>query len=189
MVCAHFCKSLAPYLHYLLPSVGFLRRLAAAQPDLTHSVSELIADFLRGSGAPCPEEFNSLQDGFSLLVDFTKLDDPAFRSRIFLWAATGCPTIDPTTSERITVGVCLISANIANCDCLLRLLLLMTMIPFMQMHETGMSCWLQVRYVSEPVSRLFAFLLRILLNSLHHPLPPRLTTPRILYLHSITGFS
>src|SRR6266540_353209 len=105
MVCAHFCKSLAPYLHYLLPSVGFLRRLAAAQSDLTHSVSELIADFLCGSGAPCPEEFNSLQDGFSLLVDFTKLDDPAFRSRIFLWAATGCPTIDPTTSERITVGV------------------------------------------------------------------------------------
>ena len=58
----------------------------------------------QGSGAPCPALFESLKEGFSSLIDFGKVDDPSFRPRIFLWAATGCPTIDPTSSELITVS-------------------------------------------------------------------------------------
>lgn len=61
-------------------------------------------NFLQGSGAPCPALFESLKEGFSSLIDFDKVDDPSFRPRVFLWAATGCPTIDPTSSDVISVS-------------------------------------------------------------------------------------
>jgi len=107
-------ESLAPHLHYTQPPPGFIRQLATAYPDLGHSVSNLIANFLQGTGAPCPESFSPLRDGFSSLIDFDKLDDQSFRSRIFLWAATGCPTIDPTSSNLITV--CFFVWNCQHCS-------------------------------------------------------------------------
>jgi hypothetical protein len=96
-------ESLASQLHCSQPPLSFTRELAAALPGVTHSIPDLIASFLQGSGAPCPALFKSLKEGFSSLIDFDKLDDPSFRPRIFLWAATGCPTIDPTSSDLITV--------------------------------------------------------------------------------------
>jgi hypothetical protein len=97
-------ESLASQLLCSQPPPSFTRELvAAALPGVTHSIPDLIASFLQGSGAPCPALFESLKEGFSSLIDFDKLDDPSFRPRIFLWAATGCPTIDPTSSDLITV--------------------------------------------------------------------------------------
>ena len=97
-------ESIAPQLHCSQPSPRFSRELAAALSGVTQSIPGLIENFLQGSGAPCPALFESLKEGFSSLIDFGKVDDPSFRPRIFLWAATGCPTIDPTSSELITVS-------------------------------------------------------------------------------------
>ena len=99
-VCSY--ESLAQQLHCSQPPPGFIRELAAALSGVT--VPDLITNFLQGTGAPCPALFELLKEGFSSLIDFNKVDDPSFRPQVFLWAATGCPTIDPTSSDLITVS-------------------------------------------------------------------------------------
>ena len=172
-------ESLAPQLHCSRPPPHFARELAAALPGNIHSIPDLIATFLQGSGAPCPALFESLKEGFSSLIDFDKVDDPSFRPRIFLWAATGCPTIDPTSSDLITVSLIMFTATISHY--MPRLVSLLMTIPFMPMTGVVMLCLLRVRYVSEPVLRLFAFLHPILLNWLRHLIHPlHLINPRTL---------
>jgi hypothetical protein len=58
-------------------------------------IYSLITNFLQGSGIPCPTLFAEVQDGFSSLVSLDKIDTKSFRPRMFLWAATGSPTVDP----------------------------------------------------------------------------------------------
>ena len=62
---------------------------------MTTTIYTLIEDFLQGSGIPCPTLFAEVRDSFSSAISLDMVDTAAFRSRVFLWAATGSPTIDP----------------------------------------------------------------------------------------------
>jgi hypothetical protein len=59
---------------------------------------------LQGVGIPCQGLFDSVKDQFSSLIDLSEdvVSDLAFRPRMFAWAATGCPHVDPG-SDPITV--------------------------------------------------------------------------------------
>jgi hypothetical protein len=59
------------------------------------TIQSLIRKFFQGSGIPCPSLFAEVQDSFSSLVSIDKADAKAFRSQMFLWAATGSATVNP----------------------------------------------------------------------------------------------
>jgi hypothetical protein len=73
--------------------------VATGQVDL--SVADLITSFLQGSGIPCREQFDAVREGFSPLIDLSQIDDSAFRPKVFVWAVTGCPHIDPASDPII----------------------------------------------------------------------------------------
>jgi hypothetical protein len=62
-------------------------------------VNDLIAAFLQGSGIPCPILFDDLKPTFNPLPDLSQVGTPAFRSRMFAWAVTGSPFVDPDSDE------------------------------------------------------------------------------------------
>ena len=67
---------------------------AAQLPNFTFK--GLWLDFLNGTGIPCPHRFHDIQDTFSSIIDLTDLavmNTSAFRSRMFVWAATGSPLL------------------------------------------------------------------------------------------------
>lgn len=73
---------------------------AAQLPDFTFK--GLWLDFLSGTGIPCPQHFLNIQETFSSIIDLTDLavmDTPAFRSRMFLWAATGSPLLQGGSAQ------------------------------------------------------------------------------------------
>lgn len=59
------------------------------------TIQSLIREFFQGSGIPCPALFAEIQESFSPLISVDKADAKSFRSQMFLWAATGSPTINP----------------------------------------------------------------------------------------------
>jgi hypothetical protein len=95
--------SLSPFLRFSGSSVA-----AALSPTLaevrSRPVKDKITAFLQGSGIPCPTLFNDLKPTFSPLLDLSQADTPAFRSRMFAWAVTGSPFVDPD-SETILVSI------------------------------------------------------------------------------------
>jgi len=100
--------SIKKHIHILQPPPPDTHALQAAT-TITVTVHSLIADFLRGSGIPCPTLFAEVCGGFSPLASLDKIDTEAYRSRMFLWAATGSPTVDPNVevkSNREKVSVC-----------------------------------------------------------------------------------
>ena len=62
---------------------------------VTSTIQSLIREFFQGSGIPCPALFAEVQDSFSPLISIDKVDAKAFCSQMFLWAATGSPTVNP----------------------------------------------------------------------------------------------
>ena len=70
----------------------------------TFTFRSLTETFLQGTGVPCPRLFAEINEGFSPLVNLDTIDSPAFRSRIFLWATTGSPSVDPSLEGSISVS-------------------------------------------------------------------------------------
>lgn len=65
----------------------------------------LITRFLKGSGIPCPGKFETARAHFNnIALGLDKINNPGFRSHLLVWAATGTPSIDLTSSDRIKVG-------------------------------------------------------------------------------------
>ena len=64
----------------------------------------LVEEFLQGSGIPCPAKFGELKGGLNTLIDLNKIDTTGFRARVFTWAATGSPTINPDDTRKIAVS-------------------------------------------------------------------------------------
>ena len=59
------------------------------------SFADRFVQFLKGTGFPCPDRFQDIRGRFGNRFDFSQADSPAFRPRMFLWAATGAPFINP----------------------------------------------------------------------------------------------
>lgn len=64
----------------------------------------LVEDFLKGSGIPCPNKFAELRGSFSPAVDLSAIDTPGFRPRIFAWAVGGQPLCDPSNTANYQVS-------------------------------------------------------------------------------------
>lgn len=71
--------------------------------DTTYTLQGILTKFLKGSGVPCPQLFDQAKAHFSDLVNLEQIDEPSYRSKMFCWAATGCPSLI-ADSDDITVG-------------------------------------------------------------------------------------
>jgi hypothetical protein len=58
------------------------------------SFESMFYDFLTDQGIPCPGIFAAVTPSFNTVIDLSQIDSPAFRSRMFVWAATGSPLLD-----------------------------------------------------------------------------------------------
>ncbi|KAF8955020.1 hypothetical protein BDZ97DRAFT_1675363, partial [Flammula alnicola] len=97
--------SLSPFLDIDRPIPAVAAELDPALARVQRgSAKDLIVAFLQGSGIPYPKLFDELKPSFSSLIDLSQTHTPAFRSRMFAWAATGSPFIDPG-AETITVKI------------------------------------------------------------------------------------
>ena len=86
-----------------------LRQICNATQLLDFTFESLWLGFLNSTGIPCPQCFHEIQQTFSNIIDLTDLavmDTPAFRSRMFVWAATGSPLLQGgPVGEPISVSV------------------------------------------------------------------------------------
>lgn len=96
-------ESISDHLSFLHSPAGLDAAIASVAGDRA-TVQSLVEDFLQGSGIPCPEKFDDLRGGFTTLVDLDKIDTPGFRAKVFAWAATGSPTINPDDTRKFTVS-------------------------------------------------------------------------------------
>lgn len=71
--------------------------------DTTYTLQGILTKFLKGSGIPCPQLFDQAKSHFSDLVNLEQIDEPSYRSKMFCWAATGCPSLIADSGD-ITVG-------------------------------------------------------------------------------------
>jgi hypothetical protein len=74
----------------------------AGQNNVT--ILQRLENFLQGSGLPCPVLFKAAQGGFSSIIDLSQVSATSFRARMFVWAITGSPFIDPGADDRISVS-------------------------------------------------------------------------------------
>ncbi|KAJ3503361.1 hypothetical protein NLJ89_g8472 [Agrocybe chaxingu] len=86
----------------LLPPVALELQNTLSRHD--QSFEQLLQEFLKSSGVPCPTLFESAKIHFSPLVDLSRTEEPSFRCRMFAWAVTGSPSID-VTSQGLSVYV------------------------------------------------------------------------------------
>lgn len=95
----HGFESVHDYLQFENEPPALLSglRTALLTPGITYR--QLVERFLRGQGLPCPDLFNQLRGLFHASVDLSALDTPAFRTKMFVWAATGSPLISVTLSS------------------------------------------------------------------------------------------
>jgi hypothetical protein len=70
------------------------------------TVQSLVEDFLQDAGIPCRKKIDELKGGFNSFIDLNKINTPGFRARVFIWAATGSPTISPDDTRKIAVSIC-----------------------------------------------------------------------------------
>ena len=75
--------------------------------DVPLSFRHLITRFLKGSGIPCPRKFETARAHFNNVValGLDKINLPGFRPHLLVWAVTGIPSIDLTSSDRIKVSI------------------------------------------------------------------------------------
>jgi hypothetical protein len=95
--------SIEPYLSVNPPSLSFSQTMATAgRNDVT--ILQRLKRFLQGSGLPCPDLFEAVRGSFSSIIDLSQASTPAFRARMFAWAITGSPFIDPSADDRLHVS-------------------------------------------------------------------------------------
>lgn len=89
---------LLPHVEFVAPTNAnvHVAALRAHTGDITLTFEMLVERFFRGTGTPCPLRFAGARGGFHPIIDLSRIDDPGFRSQMFVWAATGSPFIDPT---------------------------------------------------------------------------------------------
>lgn len=70
--------------------------------EVSFSYSALFKSFLSGSGIPCPALMEDAKGSLHASVDLSAADSPTFRARMFVWAVTGSPSLNPS-NDRIEV--------------------------------------------------------------------------------------
>jgi hypothetical protein len=60
----------------------------------TFSFDSMFRDFLTDQSIPCLEIFSTIRSSFNSVIDLSQIDSPSFRTRMFVWAATGSPLLD-----------------------------------------------------------------------------------------------
>ncbi|KAJ7037608.1 hypothetical protein C8F04DRAFT_1393529 [Mycena alexandri] len=65
--------------------------IAAAMGD--ESLIDIIADYLMGSGIPCPAMFEEARQHFPAGVDLSFINSPNFRAQMLTWAISGTPCL------------------------------------------------------------------------------------------------
>jgi hypothetical protein len=95
--------SVGPYLAVTPPSLSFSNTMTMAGRN-SMTVLQRLERFLQGSGLPCPELFKAAQGGFSAIIDISQVSVASFRARVFVWAITGSPFLDPGADDRISVS-------------------------------------------------------------------------------------
>ncbi len=105
------------HLSFPSASLSLLTPLNAAlrpfqEGDVPITFRQLIARFLKGSGIPCPGKFERARAHFnSIALGLDKINNPGFRSHLLVWAITGIPSIDLTSSESIKASAHLDSTH------------------------------------------------------------------------------
>ncbi|KAJ7103713.1 hypothetical protein C8R43DRAFT_963836 [Mycena crocata] len=97
--------SLLPHLNALeLPNQHVhTAALRANTGDITLTLAMLFERYFRAAYIPCPLQFAMARGAFHPIVDLDRIEEPGFRARVFAWAATGSPFIDPSEG-RIHLG-------------------------------------------------------------------------------------
>jgi hypothetical protein len=95
--------SVEPYLSVTPPSLSFSETMTMAGSN-NMTILQRLENFLQGSGLPCPELFKAAQGGFSSIIDLSQVSVASFRARVFVWAITGSPFINPGADDRISVS-------------------------------------------------------------------------------------
>ncbi|KAJ7149802.1 hypothetical protein C8R43DRAFT_951776 [Mycena crocata] len=97
--------SLLPHLNALeLPNQHVhTAALRVNTGDITLTLAMLFERYFRAAYIPCPLQFGMARGAFHPIVDLDRIEEPGFRARVFAWAATGSPFIDPTEG-RIHLG-------------------------------------------------------------------------------------
>lgn len=60
-----------------------------ASNEFGSDFTSLVTDFLKGSGVPCPHQFDEAKVYFNKIVDLDQINANGFRARMFCWAVTG----------------------------------------------------------------------------------------------------
>ena len=95
--------SVGPHLSVAPPSLSFYNTMAVAGRN-NATILQRLERFLLGSGLPCPVLFKAAQGGFSSIIDLSQVSATSFRARMFVWAITGSPFIDPGADDEIRVN-------------------------------------------------------------------------------------
>ena len=95
--------SVGPHLSVTPPPLSFSETMSMAGRNNT-TILQRLEIFLQGSGLPCPKLFEAAQGGFSSLVDLSQVSATSFRARVFVWAITGSPFINPGADDMISVS-------------------------------------------------------------------------------------
>ena len=86
--------------------------------DVPLNFRQLVTRFLKGSGIPCPGKFEMARAHFNnVALGLDKINLPGFRPHLLVWAVTGIPSIDLTSTDRIKVSIFFkpsLFCNIAN---------------------------------------------------------------------------
>ncbi|KAJ7228014.1 hypothetical protein B0H12DRAFT_233568 [Mycena haematopus] len=102
----HDFDSLQPSLTVRCPNRPTLEQMTGA--DTSHlifsmNLCDILYDFLKGTGIPCPGLFREARPRLSSSIPFDDVDSPAFRSRALCWAATGSPHVELDDSRGVHV--------------------------------------------------------------------------------------
>ncbi|CAA7258598.1 unnamed protein product [Cyclocybe aegerita] len=97
-------KDLEQHLRISHPFPSVALELQHALSRHGQSFEQLLHNFLKGSGVPCPALFESAKIHFSPIVDLSRIDELSFRSRMFAWAVTGSPSVD-VTSQGLSIYI------------------------------------------------------------------------------------
>ncbi|KAJ7178259.1 hypothetical protein C8R46DRAFT_1346449 [Mycena filopes] len=97
--------SVLPHLHPTSPTniATYLTSLRSHTGDPAITFQKLVENFLRAVGIPCPVQFAGGRGAYHRIIDLSKINTPAFRPRMLVWAATGSPFLDPS-SDPVTLG-------------------------------------------------------------------------------------
>ncbi|KAJ7254011.1 hypothetical protein B0H12DRAFT_1017236, partial [Mycena haematopus] len=89
-------NSLKPYLdlHFISRSAMEDVGADATNPVLDILFPDMLYNFLKGTGIPCPSLFEEAKSRLSPLIPLDDIDLPSFRSKALCWAATGSPHIE-----------------------------------------------------------------------------------------------